>query len=84
MTVLGCMSSLLVTKNNNNTKKMEFQEPISQELPKRFLSNLVCEVWYMKTLKYVSYVEVVPIVLWEAEISVSALLSWPLTLDRVS
>ena len=38
----------------------------------------------MKTLKYVSYVEVIPIVLWEAEISVSALLSWPLTLDRVS
>ena len=38
----------------------KFHEPISLG---RFLSNLVCEVQYMKALKYVSWVESVQSVL---------------------
>ena len=53
----------LVQRRKIQRKPDKFQEPISRELLKRFLSNLVCEVRYMKALKYVSFVEISPIVL---------------------
>ena len=47
-------------------KSYEFPGLVSQELPREllgiFLSNLVCKVLYMKTLKYVNLVEIGAIV----------------------
>ena len=35
-----------------------FQEHISRELLGRFLSNLVCRVGYMESIKYVNLIEI--------------------------
>ena len=43
-------------------KSNEFQGLVSQELLGLFLSNLVCKVLYMVTLKYVDLVEIDAIV----------------------
>ena len=43
-------------------KSDEFQGLVCQELLGLFLSNLVCKVLYMKTLKYVDLVEIYAIV----------------------
>ena len=43
-------------------KSDKFQGLVSQELLGLFLSNLVCKVLYMKTLKYVDLVEIGAIV----------------------
>ena len=43
-------------------KSDEFQGLVSQELLRLFLSNLVCKVLYMVTLKYVDLVEIGAIV----------------------
>ena len=43
-------------KEEENMKKSnDFQELVSQELLRLLLSNLVCEVLYMKTLKFVEF-----------------------------
>ena len=39
-------------------KSNEFQGLVSRELLGLFLSNLVCKVLYIKTLKYVDLVEI--------------------------
>ena len=43
-------------------KSDEFRGLVSQELLGLFISNLVCKVLYMKTLKYVDLVEIGAIV----------------------
>ena len=52
----------LVRRRKIRRKSDEFQGLVSQELLGLFLSNLVCKVLYMKTLKYVDLVEIVVIV----------------------
>ena len=52
----------LVRRRKIRRKSDEFQGLISQELLGLFLSNLVCKVLYMKTLKCVDLVEIGAIV----------------------
>ena len=52
----------LVRRRKIRRKSDEFQGLVSQELLGLFLSNVVCKVLYMKTLKYVDLVEIGAIV----------------------
>ena len=52
------MLLLFGAKKKNRKKIRRVQGLISQELLRLFLSNLVCKVLYMKTLKYVDLVEI--------------------------
>ena len=52
----------LVRRRKIRIKSDKFQRLVSQELLGLFLSNLVCKVLYMVTLKYVELVEIGAIV----------------------
>ena len=64
---IGCVRFYcLVQRRKIQRKSDEFQGLVSQELLGLFLSNLICKVLYMVTLKYVDLVEIGAIVfeLW--------------------
>ena len=53
---------LVQRRRKTQRKSDKFRGLVSQELLGLFLSNLVCKVLYMKTLKYIDLVEIGAIV----------------------